>query len=213
MFTIKHELETLFIIIIASAITLFVFSNSYKLRLQHIVTPILPASSSPSINFKPISVSASQDVSVDSLDGSETITLKTIENNNLETYSFYTSNKNNEVKKIIFSKAVGSTEKLLLPDNAWDPNGRYFFITDQTASTNNYYVIPSFGSLSDNSQSVNVSDLFFKKYPNYGSIEATGWGGYDLLIINAKNTDGSKGPSFWFEVPSQSFIQLATRFD
>jgi hypothetical protein len=101
-----------------------------------------------------------------------------------------------------------------LPFNTFSPENAYFFIEENNKDVRNYYVFSASGRMLRNEeQMINVSKLFEEKFPHLKLIEATGWASSTLLVVNTNTESGEQGPSFWFEVPSLAFIQLATRFD
>ena len=62
-------------------------------------------------------------------------------------------------------------------------------------------------------QNTEVFALFSAKYPDLKVTDVTGWASNNLLVINTDKVSGEVGPSFWFELPSQGFIQLSERFN
>jgi hypothetical protein len=70
------------------------------------------------------------------------------------------------------------------------------------------------GVESEGSPNLEFSSLFYEKFPGYKITEATGWGGLNLIVFNTVEAEsGKRGPSFWFEVPTHSFIRLSTQFN
>ena len=67
-------------------------------------------------------------------------------------------------------------------------------------------------SSDQNDQTADITDLFTKKYPDLKIGNVTGWGGVGEIIVNSVKDGGSRGPSFWFEMPSHNIVQLSTRF-
>jgi len=152
-------------------------------------------------------VEASQNTSVDSPDGSVTLSMKIAKNDSGVTYSFLTSGR------IIFEKIVNPSISFSIPANTWSPDNKYVFLKEVGPAYVNFFVLlAAKDSSQQDDQTASIAELFAKKYPNLTIEDVTGWGGINLVIVNSNNTDGSRGPSFWFDAPSHSFIQLSTRF-
>lgn len=164
-----------------------------------------PVSSSPQSEIPP--VEASQLKTVDSPDGTETLLMKTSKVGNSTDYSFSVSGKE------LFSKTVDSSISFSLPQNAFSPDNKYVFLKEIGPAGTNFFVLNVGDNPStQNDQSASITNLFGIKYPNLKIQDATGWGGINLVVFNTVNADGSIGPSFWFEMPDHSIIQLSTRF-
>ena len=152
-------------------------------------------------------VEASQNTSVDSPDGRVALSMKIAKNDSGVTYSFLTSGK------IIFEKIVNPSISFSIPANTWSPDNKYVFLKEVGPAYVNFFVLlAAKDSSQQDDQTASIAELFAKKYPNLTIEDVTGWGGINLVIVNSNNTDGSRGPSFWFDAPSHSFIQLSTRF-
>jgi hypothetical protein len=122
-------------------------------------------------------------------------------------YSFSVSGKE------IFVKTVNPSTIISIPYNTWDPNGKYIFLKENNTTGTSFFVLStSTSSLDQNDQTANITDLFTEKYPDLKIGDVTGWGGVNLVVINSIKGDGGRGPSFWFEMPTHSFIQLSMRF-
>lgn len=212
MVALKHELKTFLFIIAATGISLFVLTRRDYIMNQHVFSETLPFFSTPTPTVTPplpVQITTS-----DSPDGIKTLTMKKQQVKNLIKYSFFVSDKSNTEEQFIFGKEEYSSQSLSIPYNSWSPDNIYVFLKESTPTVNNYYVLFTSGkSFSDNSQYVNIQDLFTQKVPHYTLEDVTGWAAPNLLIVNTKTDQGKQGPSFWFELPSQSFIQLGTLFD
>jgi len=121
------------------------------------------------------------------------------------TYSFLTTNSDGTQKEV-FTKIVPSTSTLSIPANTFSPDDKYIFLKEDDSGLVDYFVVTPSGTL-------DISSLFAAKYPNYKITDVTGWGGMTLIVVNVNNSDGSIGPSFWFNVSGKSFIQLSDRFN
>lgn len=144
---------------------------------------------------------------VTSSDGIKSLTMKiTHGENNSTTYTFHLQDGTS-----IFTKTVGAGESMDIPDNAWAPGENYIFL-EQTASNGakDYLALKATGeAFPDGQQALDVGVGFAAKYAGYKFNGATGWADPGLLIVESTNPDGSTGPSFWYELPGGSFIQLS----
>ncbi len=164
--------------------------------------PVLPQPVAPLVVADELNV-----VSQDSPDGKMTVTMNKLTVKNETTYSFYIS------KKLLFSKIIGPSARMSIPYNTWSPDDAYLFLKEDDKNVSSYYVFKASGAnFTSQLAYINVSDLFTDRYPQYILTEITGWAAPNLLIINTMSQDGNIGPSLWFDIPSQSFIQLATHF-
>jgi hypothetical protein len=114
----------------------------------------------------------------------------------------------------IFKEALPVGVQLSVPLNTFSPDNKYVFLKKESSGLTSYLVLITNGkSISENSQALEFTPLFYEKYPDFKITEVTGWAAPNLLIINTNKLDGEEGPSFWFELPAKSFIQLSNRFN
>lgn len=168
----------------------------------------LPNSTPPSAKAE-----VSQPVSVTSPDGNWVLSMKEQKNKDSTNFRFSILDDNGGQKEI-FSQTVPLTGTFSIPANTFSPDDRYVFLKETTPAQTNYIVLTSLGApIAKDVQTLEISGLFTAKYPNYKITDVTGWGGTTLLVINTDKSDGTQGPSFWFDVAGRSFIQLSTRFN
>lgn len=130
------------------------------------------------------------------------MTKKDSENGNT-VYSFLVSDESGKTTPI-FEKTVGRGETLTLPQNSWSPNNKYVFIENKRGSLINYLLFKSNSeSFANGEKYLNVTNLFNLKVKNYNLKAITGWD--DPVLMSVLTV---KGPKFWFDVTTQSFIQL-----
>src|SRR5258708_5219987 len=154
-----------------------------------------------------ISTEEKPNISMDSPDGKATLTMRTTIDKNLITYAFNTNN-------LIYVKTTTKNDIFSIPFNTWSPDKNYVFVKENNTGVINFLVLNASGiAFRNGSQFINVNEIFNEKLPNYLLQDATGWASGTLLIVNTNNKDGSTGPSFWFDVPSQTFILLSIRFN
>jgi hypothetical protein len=101
------------------------------------------------------------------------------------------------------------SEEFQIPFNTWSPDIFYFFMK----TDDEYYVFQGSGeAFPTGEEYVMINSLFKEKMSDYSIDEVTGWADNTLLLVNARSGTGEK-VSFWFDVPSRSFIQLGNYFE
>ncbi len=134
-------------------------------------------------------------LSASSPDGKKNLTMKIQTKNDGSTYSFYIENE------LLFTRTLANG-KMSIPYNTWSIDDKHVFLKEEVTSGTNFYLEP---------EGINVSEKFKEKFPDYKLQDVTGWGGENLLVINAN--DGKDDISFWFDITSKSFIRLSNRFN
>lgn len=170
------------------------------------VMPTIAPTLTPLISLLPVTSSTSQI----SPDGSQKVTIKTIENKDATTTDeIFTGN----MTQPLYSITLNTTESLSIPFNTWDPTNTYFFLQENSNEGEKILVFHADGAPFANGQSyLSLTDAF-AKYGSNNTLDAvTGWAGYNVIVINTKASDGSQGTSYWFEVPDGSILPLATKF-
>jgi hypothetical protein len=166
-----------------------------------------PATNVPSQENVILPAEASGLTSVNSPDGKLTLIAKTTKNNGGVTYTFSVSGKE------IFTKTVDTSTLIAIPTNTWSPDGRYIFLKEEASTGVKFFALSATKDSSEQTdQTANITDLFAAKYSDLTIQDATGWGGVNLIVFNTLKKDGSRGSSFWFEMPGKAIIQLSTLF-
>lgn len=207
----RLEIDALLFMIVGAFVGMFLVSYVKNQPVQFhsnafVDTTAPTITPTPTITFTPTTTTESQI----SLDGTHKIVLKTIHNQDLsKTYELATSDNG----PAIYTKTLSANENITLPFNAWEPQNRYFFIQENLESGPNILVFQADGTpFADGEAYFDLTDAF----NHYGSPDtydaATGWAGYNIIVINTKATDGSQGTSYWYELPYGSIIPLATKF-
>jgi hypothetical protein len=211
MITLKRkiEIEAIFLIGIAVIVGIFfaVYGNNYKQQFNaSLKTPRVPV-----VKTILAKVTVSSQISPD---GIKKVVMKITQNpDNTNAYSFSVVDVGSSIETQIFTWILDSSKNMLTPFNTWSPDDQYFFVEQNTGGPKSVFVFKVNGSpFANGSNYLDVTDLFTKANTGNNFDEATGWASGTLIIINTINTDGTKGPSYWFEVPSQSVIQLSTEF-
>ena len=206
----KIELESIFLISIVAAASLFFvlqknnqgLFNSSGVRIGSINSPV--STSTPQ-----------QDVfSQISPDGTKKVVMKIVHNkDDTKNYSFYTSDNSGDNEQFVFEKILDSSAYMAIPFNTWSSNNQYFFVAENAVSGKSIFAFQASGDpFSDTEKYFDVTEIFKSKETGNNFTEATGWASESLIIINTTKDDGTKGPSYWFEVPSKAVLILATEF-
>lgn len=110
----------------------------------------------------------------------------------------------------LYTAKVQNPDNLSIPFNTWSPDNKYLFIQKKE---NGALVFKATGEPITSGQTFfDVGDLFTDKVKKVIPKVVTGWASPTLLIVNTVKEDNTKGPSYWFEVPSQAIIQLSSQF-
>jgi hypothetical protein len=211
MVNLKKELSTVLLIILGTAASLFILMQYNQINYKIIFS----TSAAPPFELTPTIIPQvlTETAAVISPDGTWKMTMNKELKGATVSYSFLTSSNTDNHEQLIFNKTVSPSQNLTIPYNTWSPDDKYVFIKESTSMGDTYYVFNAGGDLfPDNSPYINVTDLFNLDLTDYVLTEITGWADQNLLIINTKTKQGDQGPSFWFEIPSRSFIQLSTHF-
>lgn len=212
MITVRRqiELETVFLIVVSAGISLFfvTYRNNYQPQFK-----IAASNSAMQIQTEVITpkITVSSQISPD---GKKEVIMKMTENNDGTTaYDFSTADENGANEKLIFTKVLDSQKNMAIPFNAWSPDNQYFFVQENAGANKNALVFKATGTpFADANIYLDVSNIFAGKNTGSNFKEATGWASESLIIFNTTKQNNIKGPSYWFEVPSQAIIQLSTEF-
>jgi hypothetical protein len=211
MFLLKREYKTFLFIIVTTFISLFFLVKINQSLNQNVFSSPPPAivSPVPSIAYPGLTETTNNY----SPDGAKILTMKKQQTQSFTNYTFSISNKDDSSGQIIFEKKEYDRYEISIPFNTWSPDNTYIFLKETNPVTNNYFLVSTSGqTFPDGSKYINIHDLFVQKLSQYELIDITGWAAPGLLIVNTKIAAGEQGYSFWFEVPSLSFIQLSTYF-
>lgn len=221
--TIRHtiELETISTITLAAfmGILLALYSSSHQPKSNFFSniqinqkTPAFTASPLPTAPAMP----KSQTVSQISSDGTkEVIMKKTYNKDNTQTYTFSTADGLGNNQVVIFTRILDSSKIMSIPFNTWSPDNKYFFVQEQTKDGNVTDTMAFQGSgeaFASGEKYFDLTELFKERNTGNNFSEATGWASETLIIVNTTMPDNTKGPSYWFEVPSKAILQLSTDF-
>lgn len=209
MITVRHQLEIEGVSIIAFAgllSMLFLVQGNKNRQQVRIVTP-LATTQEPTVTPTP-AVSTSMQISPD---GTKNVVLKTTRNKDgTSTYAVLSANGSGEKGELIYSETLPAPQNISVPFNTWSPDDKYFFIKKNNDTV---FVFSASGEpFADEKPYLDLTDLLKKRVTGNNYADATGWASETLIIVNTTKDDSTKGPSYWFEVPSKAIIQLATDF-
>jgi hypothetical protein len=110
----------------------------------------------------------------------------------------------------IFQKTTVPGEELLLAANGWSPDNRFVFVLDRQRAGLGALVFQKAGEpFADGLIYHDVGALFRAVNTEYTIRDITGWDSPTLIHVTTNAATG-RGPSYWFDVPSSSFIQLSS---
>jgi hypothetical protein len=218
---ITRELETLFFILVASAIGLFAgFSlresqHHANIQFNASLPTFLSASDTPTplaTITSPIPKVTTTDWT--SSDGTEKISIQTtIHQNESKTYVSTLTDAETNQTATLFTQTISGISSMSIPFNAFSPDNAYVFLKETLFDGNHYLVFKTSGKpFADGKVYTDITPLFSTYTSQYTLGDVTGWAAPTLLIVNADKPDGTIASSFWFGVTSRSFIPLATIF-
>lgn len=206
----RLDVEAFLLLLMAATVGLIfvVYRNGFPLKFN--VVASLPSVQAPAEVVAPKISEASQI----SPDGEKKVLMRTTENNdNTAVYEFFTTDGDGTNKQLIFSQTLTSPSNMSVPYNTWSPDDKYFFIQENAGINTKIMVFKATGeAFSETEKYLDPTEIFRKQNTGNNFDEATGWASETLIIINTKKTNGEKGFSYWFEVPSKAIIQLSTDF-
>lgn len=221
MMTIKLrqqlEMETIFLISLAALISIFLIvqrnNNQQKFHILSGV-PAIEITSAPTVTPTVSPIPKVAITSQVSSDGAKKVIMKVTHNaDTTQTYTFSSADGSGNNEQVIFSKTLDSTKSMLIPFNTWSPDNQYFFIQENDKEGNQVFIFKALGTpFADGIAYLDATSLFKLRNTGYNFTEATGWASPTLLILNTTKQDNTKGPSYWFEVPSKAILQLSTEF-
>lgn len=128
-------------------------------------------------------------------------------------YAFSISSGDGSNPQPLYSINLPIGEYMSIPFNTFSPDNKYLFLEHTTKDATEAFAFRTDGtSLGDTSQYDNIKDIFTARQTGFTYQTTTGWASETLLIVNTTKVDGSKGPSYWVELPSKAVIQLSTEF-
>ena len=208
------ELDSVFLLFLfaLAGIAFAVVTNHVPKIRSSFSLPVMEAIQSPVPTAIPLPKTTS--FSQPSPDGTKKLTLTiTANKDNVHVYTVSASDGDGTNKQTVYTTTLPEGESLSIPFNTWSPDNRYFFIEHTTPKGKEALTFRQIGqSLTDDEPYLNITSIFNGKNTGNTYQETTGWASETLLIVNTISAGGSKGPSYWVEVPSKAVIQLSTEF-
>lgn len=200
-------IKVIFIMLLVAGVTV-------ALRLTNTQKTQNPQQQSQSFLQIPAIPSMNEETDVHHPDGTKKLIMRTKRSpDGSRIYTFLTADIDGNNEQLIFTKPISadSPTTMAIPYNAWSPGTeKYVFVEEHTATGASYLVLNTSGKLFPNQEHhLDVTALFKEKNIPYTFQNATGWASPTLLIFRTTTDTGAKGPSYWFEVPSLAFLQLA----
>lgn len=145
-----------------------------------------------------------------SIDGTKKLRLQAArQTDGSTTYLLFTADANGANQRLIFQKTEPAGTVIDL-HNSWSPDGTYVFVKEKGSAGEKFFVLQSSGvAFADGQTALDVGALFDARKTGYVFDKVTGWASPTLLILYTKTDQGAKGPSYWLELPSRAFLQLA----
>lgn len=197
--TRRNALYATFFILFLLGIPYFFFQN--KQTDQPIVIAPTPT----------LAPNTSRTTNVHASDGKVKVILESDKKTDGSTiYTIWTSTIADTDKKHIFTKIEPNNAAIVLPQNAWSPDDTYFFVLENQNNTITALVFKASGEIFTNGQQhLDVTPLFVQRNSKLEITNITGWASPTLLYVLTKADSAQKGPTFWFDISSKSFLQLA----
>ena len=213
MFSFRNII-ILVVVILIGGISFYSFNkNSDTQTISPIPTPIESGSTkNPDVVNIESSEPAFENFEVHSPDGNMNLIMEKTTSGENTMFSFKVEEIETGTKKTVFSKTVLAGTSIQISPNAWSPDNKLFFIKEVSVGSANYFVFKAGGEPFVNGEDyIEVLPAFVNKNTGYTLADVTGWDSETLLHVFSKKEDESRGPSFWFEIPSKAIIQLASK--
>lgn len=197
-FSYKHLFVLIFVFVVVSFVTFYsVGSNQLK-------------EANTTINTPPKIIPISKEVrEVPSPDGTMNLIMETLDKGEgAVDYSFFVASGEGKDKKPLFT-AKDKKNTFSLSQNAWSPDNTYLYLLRKENGLQNALVFRANGEeFSLGKPYLALLPVFTKRITEYVVSDVTGWDSPTLLHVNTRKDALTKGPSFWFEIPSTALLQL-----
>ncbi len=172
--------------------------------------PVIPFLSAPTATPIPTPTPQPELTEVSSPVGSAKIIGKKVSLASGSTSYTFSSQIDNAAPGTIFVKVAGPGEEYMLAPNGWSPDNRFVFVLHRQQGKLGAFVFRGTGEpFADGLIYHDVGALFVEAKTEYIIRDITGWDAPGLMHVTTNSATG-RGPSYWFEVDSSSFIQLGT---
>ncbi len=153
-----------------------------------------------------------QETEVHTIDGTMKVLMeKRTTKENAQIYTFLVSDISGKNKRTLFTKTASVSSTMILSPNSWSPDGKYLFIRENNKDSFTIFVFKASGNaFLEGQQYIDVVPLFTKRKTTDRVSDVTGWDAPGLLHVKTVLDSNVKGPSYWFDISSQVFLQLAS---
>ncbi len=170
---------------------------------------VTPQNTSPALSPLTIAAKTPKETVIKNLDATKQLIMMEDPEGDSTVYTFFVADGVGANRQVLFARTAAAGVSMSVPANSWSPDSRFVFLKEESVGTG-YLVFRSSGeAFADSTQFIDVLSLFTSKLPEYELTDITGWAGDGLLLVKTKTVSGVNGPSFWFDVSSRSFLQLA----
>ena len=127
-------------------------------------------------------------------------------------YSVFVSDTSDSNKVQLFGTTMPEATTINLPYNTWAPDDKHVFLeVTRAGQPPTYWIFQAGGGAFTGGQPyLDVGQFWTDRKVPFTIRTATGWASETLLIIYTYKEDGGKGPAYWFDLPSKTFVELAS---
>lgn len=146
--------------------------------------------------------------------GKMTLTVNNNRKEDITTQTFSITTEKEKTPLEVYSEESPADKPIQVPFNTFSPDNKYIYLKFESSGKPEYKVLRTDGkNIKGEEKTVEITDLFYKKFQDFTITDITGWAGNGLIVVNTDLLDGKTGPSFWFDLYNFSFIRLSTRFN
>lgn len=122
-------------------------------------------------------------------------------------YSIFTETTEGQDRQEVFN-IDNKNGEISLSSNSWSPDNKYFFIIQKKYDLINAFVFKS-DQVSRLNPDIDLLSIFEKNGSDFEITNVTGWDSETLLHVRTQEKKNKKkGPSYWFDIISQGYIEL-----
>lgn len=203
-------IQLIVITLIIACLAAMGYTEYGKITQTSAVPTFIPVAAVATVT--PIPEPKLQTSSMDSPEGSKTLTVERVEYARSASYSVFVTEKQGG-ERIDLMTHDATFQDLTIPYNTWSPDTGYFFLKETTADRSDYRVFQSSGDrFPEDILSLSIPSLFTESVQGFVIEDVTGWASATQIIVNTRGIETDAKVSFWFDVPSQTFTQLGTYF-
>jgi len=133
------------------------------------------------------------------------------QNDQSQIYSFFVANITGKDKneRLLFTKTIGPKGEMFILLNSWSPDNKHLYLKEKSENGQlNFLVLKASGeSFTNGKQYLDIGAILKQKKTESFLYDITGW--VSPIFLNVITTDENatkKGPSYWFNVNSGTFL-------